>query len=82
MHDLAIPVASREIEALEPRLTAVAQPAYEIGRRGAELLIDRIEKRRTSNKPVLVELEPELIVRGSTGSARMNRITPALKSRD
>jgi LacI family transcriptional regulator len=67
-------------EAVEPHLTAVAQPAYEIGRRGAELLIDRIEKRQTSKKPVLVELEPELIVRSSTGPARMNRINPTSKS--
>ena len=35
-----------QAEAFRPRLTAVAQPAYSIGYRGAELLIQRIEKTR------------------------------------
>ena len=33
-------------EVLQPTLTAVEQPAYEIGYRGAELLMQRIESAR------------------------------------
>jgi LacI family transcriptional regulator len=54
-------------DVVQPRLTVVAQPAYEMGRRGAELLISRIERRETSTGPVHIELQPELIVRESTG---------------
>jgi LacI family transcriptional regulator len=57
-------------DVIRPRLTAVAQPVYEMGRRGAELLIARIEGRETSPEPVRIELMPELIVRESTAAAR------------
>ena len=53
-------------DVLRPRLTVVAQPAYEMGRLGAELLIRRIEGRETSPAPVEIRLAPELIVREST----------------
>jgi LacI family transcriptional regulator len=52
---------------IQPHPTAVSQPAYDIGFRGARLLIDRIEGRVTGSDPVRIELEPELLVRGSTG---------------
>jgi LacI family transcriptional regulator len=55
-------------DVIQPRLTVVAQPAYEIGRRGAQLLIERIEGRASSPDPVVVLLNPELIVRESTAS--------------
>src|SRR3954447_15846962 len=54
---------------VRPHPTAVSQPAYEIGRRGADLLIDRIEGRAFDPGPVRIELEPELIVRESSGPA-------------
>jgi LacI family transcriptional regulator, galactose operon repressor len=54
-------------EVMQPRLTTVAQPAYQIGYRAAELLISRIEGTASSNRPVHVQLEPELVVRNSTG---------------
>ena len=57
-------------DVIRPQLTVVAQPAYELGRRGAELLIDRIEGREKSAGPVRIELNPELIVRGSTAPRR------------
>lgn len=57
-------------DVLQPRLTVVAQPAYEMGRRGAELLMDRIEGRETSPTPIHLALNPELIVRGSTAAKR------------
>ncbi len=53
-------------DVIQPRLTAVAQPVYEMGRLGADLLIRRIEGRETSEGPVRIELPPELIVREST----------------
>jgi LacI family transcriptional regulator len=55
---------------IQPRLTVVAQPAYEMGARGAELLIARIEGKETSETPVRIELQPELLVRESTGTRR------------
>lgn len=57
-------------DVIQPQLTVVAQPAYEMGRRGAELLIARIEGREKSAGRVRVELSPELIVRGSTATGR------------
>jgi len=54
-------------EVLHPPLTSVVQPAYEIGRRGAELLMQRIES--GSGKPwrvTRVHLTTELQIRGST----------------
>jgi LacI family transcriptional regulator len=53
-------------EVLKPKLTVVAQPAYEMGKRGAELLLARIEGRETRPSAVRIELAPELIVREST----------------
>jgi LacI family transcriptional regulator len=57
-------------DVIRPRLTVVAQPAYEMGKRGAELLIARIEGREKSAGPVCIELTPELIVRESTAARR------------
>jgi len=53
-------------DVMQPRLTVVAQPAYEMGRRGAQLLIGRIEHEEMPPGPVRIELTPELIVREST----------------
>lgn len=53
---------------LQPPLTAVAQPTYELGHRAAELLLGRLND---PGKPVARELlETRLIVRGSTGAPR------------
>jgi LacI family transcriptional regulator len=51
--------------AFHPRLTAVSQPGYEIGARGATLLMDRIEGKLTRKQSVL-RVAPTLIVREST----------------
>jgi LacI family transcriptional regulator len=51
--------------AFHPHLTAIAQPTYELGFRGARLLIDRIEG-RLSDEPVSVCLPSELKIREST----------------
>lgn len=53
---------------LRPRLTLVRQPAAELGRQAAELVLGRLEaKRRT--KPRRVVLQTQLIVRESCGCA-------------
>ena len=66
-HDIAL-VASDDFEwadCFEPRLTAIAQPVQELGKRAASLLIRRIknaeEKRQT------IRLRPTLVVRSSCG---------------
>ncbi|MCI9621428.1 MAG: LacI family transcriptional regulator [Dorea sp.] len=51
-----------------PRLTAVAQPCKDIGRKAAELLLERIHDR--SGSPQRIYFQPELVVRESCGSKR------------
>jgi LacI family transcriptional regulator len=51
--------------AFRPRLTCVAQPAYDLGFKGATLLIDRIEGKLPQN-PIQIELATELRIREST----------------
>jgi LacI family transcriptional regulator, galactose operon repressor len=53
---------------VQPAITAVAQPTFEMGRRAALLLLRRLEE-PTCGRTVEV-LEPKLVVRGSTGGAR------------
>jgi len=55
---------------VQPHPTAVSQPAYEIGVRAADLLIDRIEGKVESSERQRIELDPQLMVRGSTGPPR------------
>ena len=52
--------------ALDPPLTAVRQPGHEIGRRAAELLLQRIADPKRST--TLLVLQPELVVRQSCGA--------------
>jgi len=52
---------------VDPYLTVAAQPAYEMGQKATELLIDRISGRAPSD-PQQVALPIEIIVRQSTGS--------------
>ncbi len=54
-----IPIASYVI----PELTTIRQPAYEMGKLGAKLLLQCI---REQTKPVQLMLESSLIIRGST----------------
>jgi LacI family transcriptional regulator len=62
--------------AFHPRLTVVAQPGYEMGARGATLLMDRIEG-KLAKKPLVVRVAPTLIVREST-RARLSPESAAL----
>ena len=58
--------------AIDPPLTAVRQPGYEIGWRAAELLLQRIENPKRSTS--LVMLQPELVVRRSCGVGKEAQI--------
>src|SRR6266702_1804676 len=51
-----------------PSLTTVRQPLLEMGRRGAEVLLERIANREKPF-PAEIVMEPELVVRESTGPA-------------
>jgi LacI family transcriptional regulator len=51
-----------------PSLTTVRQPLLEMGKRGAEVLLDRIAN-RDKEYPAEITMEPELIVRESTAPA-------------
>lgn len=51
--------------ALDPFLTVAAQPAYQFGAMGAQLLIERIEKTAVQPEPRTIILPSELIVRSS-----------------
>ncbi len=53
-------------EFLEPPLTVVRLPAYEMGRKAAELLLQRLVE--PDREPILIRLAPELIIRKSCGS--------------
>lgn len=55
-----------------PPITAVAQPAHEIGRRAARRLLERIRGTRRS-RPRTELLPTQLIVRGSTAPPRRRR---------
>jgi LacI family transcriptional regulator len=53
-------------ELLEPALTTVEQPAYEIGKSAATILLDRINSGDLEREPVVKVLKTNLIVRQSS----------------
>jgi DNA-binding LacI/PurR family transcriptional regulator len=55
-------------KAITPPLTVIKQPGYEMGRRSAELMFQRIEDPR--REPVQVIMEPSIILRSSTGKCK------------
>jgi LacI family transcriptional regulator len=55
-------------ELANPRLTTVAQPAYEIGQRAAAVLLERLFGDKSEPRTVLVDAK--LVVRESTSTAR------------
>ncbi|HVM68686.1 MAG TPA: LacI family DNA-binding transcriptional regulator [Gaiellaceae bacterium] len=57
------------MEMVEPGITTVAQPTFELGRRAAALLLARAAD--GARPHVLEELEPTLVVRGSTAPPRL-----------
>ncbi|MDD5599806.1 MAG: GntR family transcriptional regulator [Victivallaceae bacterium] len=55
---------------LTPQLTTIRQPAYEMGRRAAEIVLNLIDN-KNSSELLEVSLKPELIIRNS-----IKKITP------
>jgi DNA-binding LacI/PurR family transcriptional regulator len=56
------------MEMVSPAITVVAQPAVEMGRRAAALLLRRLAS--PAAEPTVERLQPSLVVRGSTGAPR------------
>ena len=56
-----------EARSLVPGLTTLRQNPYEIGRQAARLVMDRIEGTAAARRPQSVRLQPELVVRESSG---------------
>lgn len=52
---------------IEPPITVVAQPVYEMGHKAAALLIKRMKATRSSKKPIVILFEPQLLKRKSCG---------------
>ena len=52
------------MEMVDPGITAVEQPIFELGRCAAKLLLRRLDD--PSLEPAVEVLEPRLVVRGST----------------
>jgi LacI family transcriptional regulator len=57
------------MEMVSPPITVVAQPAVEMGRRAAALLLRRLAD--PAAEPAVERLQPSLVVRGSTGPPKM-----------
>jgi LacI family transcriptional regulator len=57
---------------IRPSLTTVRQPLLEMGKRGAEVLLERIAE-PTREFPLEITLQPELVIRRSTGPAAIKR---------
>jgi LacI family transcriptional regulator len=58
------------LKGFRPQLTCVAQPTYEMGFRGANLLMDRLEGLAPSSEPQHVQLPCELRIAESTQRTR------------
>jgi LacI family transcriptional regulator len=52
-----------------PSLTTVHQPLFEMGQKGAHILLERIANRE-KQFPAEIEMRPELVVRESTGPVK------------
>lgn len=64
--------------ALQPPLTAIAQPTYELGAAAARLLLERL--RDPSRPPQRVRLQTQLVVRASCGAAKVPTALVSSKS--
>jgi len=52
-------------ESINPPLTVVRQPAYEVGQKAAKLLFERLAE--PGRKPTRISLDPTLVIRRSSG---------------
>ncbi|HET9278707.1 MAG TPA: substrate-binding domain-containing protein, partial [Flavitalea sp.] len=55
---------------LNPSLTVVRQPAFEMGKAAADLLLSQVESKRPVSTFQKVILEPELLIRDSSGGKK------------
>ena len=55
-----------------PSLTTVRQPLMEMGKRGAQVLLERIAN-RSKEYPSEIVMAPDLVIRESTGAAAAKR---------
>ncbi|MEM7129690.1 MAG: LacI family DNA-binding transcriptional regulator [Chloroflexota bacterium] len=53
---------------MQPSLTVVSQPVYEMGKQAAQLMLQRIDEPQMH--PVNIVLEPTILFRGSSGTKR------------
>ena len=67
-------------DAFRPHLTTVAQPTYELGRRAAELLVQRLKGLRAPMSAERVVLDGQLVVRESSGALPVAAPAPALET--
>jgi LacI family transcriptional regulator len=56
-----------------PSITTVVQPAYDIGFRAAQILLERIENGNSEGAPITVRLPAKLRVRDSSGRSNVAR---------
>jgi LacI family transcriptional regulator len=63
---------------LQPHLTSVVQPSYEIGAKATNMLIDRIEGKLTGS-PVIIRIRPTLIIRESSQARTVPRMPSKLR---
>jgi DNA-binding LacI/PurR family transcriptional regulator len=61
-----------------PSLTTVHQPLFEMGKRGAEILLERIAN-RDKEFPSEVVMAPEFVVRESTGPVKAGTKGPGTR---
>ncbi|MEN6411460.1 MAG: substrate-binding domain-containing protein [Veillonellales bacterium] len=54
-------------ELLEPPVTVIAQPTYDMGKKAGELLLKRIKSGRAGKRPSVIVYPPALVVRKSCG---------------
>jgi LacI family transcriptional regulator len=57
---------------VNPPMSVVAQPAYDIGTRAAELLLDRIRDKAPGSSPLTIRLSSTLVLRDSSRRSSMD----------
>ncbi|MDF2963623.1 MAG: transcriptional regulator, LacI family [Paenibacillus sp.] len=55
---------------MDPGLTTIATPIVEIGMKACQLLIDKIEGKVSPNETIHIKLDPQLVIRNSTGALK------------
>jgi DNA-binding LacI/PurR family transcriptional regulator len=53
---------------VDPPLTTISQPTYEMGKRAMEAILERVDDPRSAGK--IIYFDTQLIVRGSTATPR------------